>query len=150
MIFYRFQFSHWPSSLPRTSSGNEFAAFFFFILNCRTSYPSPAAQTHVIIGSFNVTWADARIITKVRSADSAEKRNIDSAPCRIGRIFPCDARRCNRREMHSASTQRIRHTECSCIARDRRVFRTPDGGNGRNCDYQGPSPLRRGDSHVSS
>jgi len=78
-------------------------------------YSSPVAQTYVIIGSFNVTWADTRIIVKVRSADSAEKRNIDCAPCRIGRIFPCDARRCNaaRCIQHPRSGYR---TECNCSA----------------------------------
>lgn len=101
-----------------SSSGNEFTAFFF-ILNRRASYPSPATQTHVIIGSFNVTWADARIITKVRSADSAEKRNIDSALCRIGRIFPCDARRRNAPRdtfsIHAANTAYRMQLPCTTV-----------------------------------
>lgn len=80
-------------------------------------YSSPVAQTYVIIGSFNVTWADTRIIVKVRSADSAEKRNIDCAPCRIGRIFPCDARRCNvaRCIQHPRSGYRTRNATIASV-----------------------------------
>jgi len=111
--------------------------YFFFILNCFTSYPSPATQTHVIIGSFNVTWADARIITKVRSADSTEKRNIDSVPCRIGRIFPCDARRCNAARCIQHPRSEYRKQNVAAL-RDCRIFRTLGGDNSRNCDYRGP------------